>query len=126
MDALFAGIEDDLGDLGPLVRDELVRGVHAETYLAKQRQQAIADANQRIEAACVEGLGQKMMSVDLSFWHFWNQKEPGCWADKDFRRRMARDNPELRVKSAPTKCRVQVDGFRDRRPSPVNGGLVLA
>lgn len=130
--SFFDGIEDDLGDLAPHVRDELISGIHAERVMAAQSQRNIAEANERLEQACIEGLGQKMMSVDLSVWHFWNQKYPGCWKDKGFRRDIARDNPDVRVKYTPRSNVVRIDGFRDTsRESAPSGdtsekGLVLA
>ena len=112
---MFEGLEEDLGDLGPLVRDELLSGIHAEAVMASQRQRNIAEANERIAQAAVEGLGQKMMSIDLAYWHFWQLREPGCWKDKDFRKRVMRDNPDVRVRYTPRKSCVRVDGFRDKQ-----------
>lgn len=111
---MFEGIEDSLGDLAPHVRNELLTGLRAEHVMAQQSQRRIAEANERLEQAAVEGLGQKMMSVDLTAWMFWQLKYPGCWKDKTFRREIARDNPDVRVKYTPRTTTVRVDGFKNR------------
>lgn len=95
----YGGIVDDLGELAPYVRDELIAGIQAETHLAELEQRKIAEANSRLEAAMVDGVGQHMLSVDAGLYAWWAMREPGCWSDKDFRRRIARDNPSVRVKS---------------------------
>jgi len=95
----YGGLVDDLGDLAPYVREELIAGIQAETHLAELEQRKIAEANSKLEAAMVEGVGQHMLSVDANLYAWWAIREPGCWSDKDFRRRIARDNPSARVRS---------------------------
>jgi len=93
-------------DLEAAVRDELIRGQFAEQALALAEQERIAQANHQIERAFTDGLGQCTMAVDIGLYTYWEQRMPGCWSDPDFRKRMARDNPELRVKSRSKKIQV--------------------
>lgn len=102
-------------DLEAAVRDELVRGQYAEQALALAEQQRIAEANHRLERAFTDGLGECTMAVDLGIYTYWEHRMPGCWADKDFRKRMARDNPELRVKSRSKKIQVSFAGKPETR-----------
>ena len=112
---MFDQLEDDLGELGPLVRDELIAGLHAEEVMARQTMRAIEEANERIGAAAIEGIGQKMMSMDANLYFWWAIREPGCWQDKGFRREILRDNPEVRPRYVPRKTTLRVNGLRDTR-----------
>ena len=109
---MFEDLEEDLGDLGPLVKAELVAGINAERYFAQQAAERIEEANARLGAATVDGLGQHVMSIDLTTYHYWNQQYPGCWQDKNFRREVMRDNPATRVRYEPRTASVRIDGFR--------------
>ena len=94
----LAGLVGQFGDLAPLIERELRLGWHFERVMTRARQKEIAKA--QMERKTVEGLGQVMMSVDPTAYHFWGQKLGyQCWKDKTFRREFARDNPEVRVKT---------------------------
>jgi hypothetical protein len=95
-------------DLDALVRQELILGWHAEAAMAKARQARIAQANDRISNAAIEGIGQRIMSMDLFAFTDWERREPGITSDPEWRRTMMRDNPELRVKYTPAKTTVTV------------------
>lgn len=110
--SLFAGIEDSLGDYTELVRNLMIEKVNMQLFMARQALRRIGEANARIERAAVDGLGQCMMSVDANLYHWWAAREPGCWQDKQFRREILRDNPEVRVKYKPRKTTLRVDGLR--------------
>lgn len=103
-------IED--ADLAEGVKQELIAGWHAEAALAKARQARIAEANARLENAAIEGIGQRVMSMDLFAWLDWERRFPGITGDSGWRKSMLRDNPELRVKYTPRTTTVRVDGFK--------------
>jgi hypothetical protein len=99
------------GDLPRQVMDEFRRGWHAQAILAEQEQKAIAAA-QPVKH-WMDGVGQHVMSITPEVYHYWrNRLGPGCWANKEFRREFARDNPEVRVQSIPRKTCLRVNGFR--------------
>lgn len=108
-------IED--ADLAEGVKQELIAGWHAEAALAKARQARIAEANARLENAAIEGIGQRVMSMDLFAWLDWERRFPGITGDPGWRKSMLRDNPELRVKYTPrrTTVRVTSDEWRGAR-----------
>lgn len=116
---LIGGEEIDDETWG-LVKDELVAGWHAEAALAAGRQQRIAQANDRIAHAAVDGLGQKVASIDLFSFLDWERREPGITSDAGWLRSLLRDNPECRVAYTPRTARVQHPGL-DLRPSEITG-----
>lgn len=97
-------LEADLGDLAPLVKEELQRGFFASMVNAEMRQQRIKAASDRLAAArrTVDGIGQHVMSIDFDSYMFWNQQLPGCWQDKAFREEFAKANPHTRVTTTST------------------------
>lgn len=88
------------------LKQELIEGKHADQAMAQANQMKIAAANDRIERAFVDGLGQCTMQVDLTAYLLWQLREPGCWSDKQFRREFMRDNPSARVKSRSSKTQI--------------------
>lgn len=115
-DSLWSELVTDLGDdMAHLVKEELLRGWHADAVLAATRQRRIAEANARLEHCAVEGVGQHTMSVDADVWHSWNAAEPGCWNDKSFRNWFAKKHPETTVPYTQRKTMV---GYR---PSEITG-----
>ena len=103
MSDLAVELESDLGDLAPLVTEELRTGWHASMVNAELRQQRIKAASDRLEAArgMVDGIGQHTMSIDFDSYIYWNQQLPGCWKDKRFREEFKRANQHTVVKSTP-------------------------
>ena len=97
-------LEADLGDLAPLVKEELQRGWHASMVTAEMRQQRIKNASDRLAAArrSCDGIGQHTMSIDFDSYMYWNQMLPGCWQDKTFREEFGKANPHTRVISTST------------------------
>lgn len=93
-----------MGDLAPLVKEELQRGWHASMVMAEMRQRQIKAASDRLAGIrrTVEGIGQHVMSIDFDSYIFWNQQLPGCWKDKGFREDFAKANPHTRVESTPS------------------------
>lgn len=71
---------------------------HAE---AVERQREIARSSG--ERRSVEGLGRATMEVDQRVYNEWTRKEgKEIWKDKSFRKWIAKENPELAVKSKGT------------------------
>ncbi len=97
-------LEADLGDLAPLVKEELARGWHFSMVTAEMRQRRIKAASDRLAAArhSMDGIGQHTMSVDFDTYMYWDRELPGCWKDKTFRDEFAAANPHTRVQSTST------------------------
>ncbi len=88
------------------VEKELRSGVLMEQVQARARQKAIGQANHR-QHRSVDGLGQKVASVDAVSYHHWGQRLGyDCWRDKQFVGEYLRDNPQARVNSGGTKLQV--------------------
>ena len=97
-------LESDLGDLAPLVTEELRVGWHAKMVTAEMRQRRIKAASDRLAEArrSVDGIGQHTMSIDFDTYLYWDRELPGCWKDKTFRDQFAQANPHTRVQSTST------------------------
>ncbi len=97
-------LEADLGDLAPLVKEELRTGWHASMVTAELRQRRIKAASDRLAEArqSIDGLGQHTMSIDMDSYLYWDRELPGCWKDKGFRDEFAKANPHVRVQSTST------------------------
>jgi hypothetical protein len=97
-------LESDLGDLAPLVTEDLRVGWHAKMVTSEMRQRRIKAASDRLAEArrSVEGLGQHTMSIDFDSYMYWDRELPGCWKDKAFREEFAKANPHVRVQSTST------------------------
>jgi hypothetical protein len=110
----------DDAELGELVKEELRLGWHFDAVQAKTRQARIAQANARLVAAHIEGVGQHVASIDAFAFHDWERREPGITRDPDWLKSLLRDNPECRVESRPGKTTVSMAGL-DCRPSQITG-----
>ena len=102
------------------VREELKTGWQAQASLVAGRQARIAQANDRLEHAWIEGLGQHVASIDSFAYADWERRNPGITGDKDWLHGLLRDNPECRVRSRSAKTQVSMAGL-DFRPSNVTG-----
>jgi hypothetical protein len=99
-------------ELAPLAA-EFRAGWNARAAMAEVQQAQIASANERLQRAHVEGLGQCTLSVHPDIYFGLEALHgKGCWADKDFRKRYLRDNPHLRVKSQSKNTTLRVNGLR--------------
>jgi hypothetical protein len=77
---------------------DIQAGWNVQSILALQRQARIAKANQMLDRAHIDGIGQHELAVDNFAFHSWGQKLGyKCWSDKNFRREFARDNPGAKV-----------------------------
>ena len=84
---------------------ELHRGTHARQVTAHFRQEQHAREWQG--AVGVDGLGAPEMVIDATAFHFWGARLGyECWDDPTFCREMMRDNPAMKVKTAPAKTTI--------------------
>jgi hypothetical protein len=102
---------DSDNELFDLVKKELCVGWQFNAVTAATRQARIAQANARLEAAHIEGLGQHVASIDQFAYHDWERREPGITRDPDWLKSMLRDNPECRVQSVSPKTQVSFAGL---------------
>lgn len=101
------------GDLPRHVLNEFRRGWRMAEVMAGIEQKRIA-AEQPERTWC-DGLGQMTLSIQPDAFHFWGQRLGyKCWADKQFRREFARDNPAARVRSRPRKTCLRINGFKEQ------------
>jgi hypothetical protein len=98
-------------ELFDLVKKELCVGWQFNAVTAATRQARIAQANARLEAAHIEGLGQHVASIDQFAYHDWERREPGITRDPDWLKSLLRDNPECRVQSSSSKTQVSFAGL---------------
>lgn len=106
---LWGELVADLGDeMQHLVKEELLRGWHADAVLAATRQRRIAQANDRLENCAIEGIGAREMSIDADSYFAWQGVNPGCWQDRDFRNWFKKKNPESVVKYTPRNTTILV------------------
>jgi hypothetical protein len=108
------------------VREELRTGWQAQAALVAGRQERIAQANNRLEHAWIEGIGQHVASIDSFAYADWERRNPGITGDKDWLHGLLRDNPECRVKSRSAKTQVSFAGLTPPRggPDTVSSGSV--
>ena len=93
------------------VRGELTAGWNAQASLVAGRQARIAQANDRLEHAWIEGIGQHVASIDSFAYADWERRNPGITGDKDWLHGLLRDNPECRVNSRSAKTQVSFAGL---------------
>lgn len=95
-----------MADITDQVREKLANR-HIDSYdqrhaEAIKRQAEIAKQN-RDGKRSVEGLGRATMEIDSKVYNEWTRREgKEIWKDPEFRKYMAKNNPELRVKSQGT------------------------
>ena len=93
-----------------LVGKHLRARVHSELNGAYEGAKQIAKDNHNTEYRAMDGVGEMTASIDSRSYHYWAQKEPGCWNDPKFTKEYLRDNPEARVKSKSGKIQVGYNG----------------
>lgn len=99
---MVASIDAAYGEgMGMLVFEEFEKDWQEIQAGMVRNTREIARANHARPNMSVEGLGQRVMSVDPNSWAYWANREPGCWNDKKFRDEYLRDNPEARVPYTP-------------------------
>jgi len=93
--------------------EHLKQGILADRNAIAGNAKAIAADNSKKEYGHVEGLGELTSSIDSRSYHYWNNREPGCWNDKQFCKEYLRDCPEARVSAKSQKIQVGYcgDGF---------------
>ena len=88
----------------------LLQRVLSERNAIAANAKAIAAENNNREYGHIEGMGAMTASIDPASYHYWHNREPGCWSDKQFVREYLRDNPEARVKTRSQNIQVGYDG----------------
>lgn len=105
----LARIDQAYGEgMGALVLEEFAKDEIAERKASRDRQIAAANRNHSRANLSVEGLGQRVASIDGASWAYWQNREPGCWQDKQFLNEYLRDNPEARVPHTPAAAKIIV------------------
>lgn len=77
--------------------DGFTRYIEFEKEQNRKKMIEIAAAEAKERRKTVDGLGQVVSQMPVNIYMRWDREFPGCWKDKDFRRRMLNDNPELRA-----------------------------
>lgn len=96
-------------------REEKLKRHRWRYHLAVWRQRQIAKRNARREMRFVDGTGAHVLTIDDHLAALCRQRYGmKCLQDPEFRRRLARDHPEVRVPS-PARRLHPVNGFRDLR-----------
>lgn len=91
--------------------DDLRRGWHAKAMLAAHRQIQHAQLMQQLVPLHNEVLGQLTLVVDPVLYEEAKRLHgPECWRDKEFRRQIARDNPQMNIRSKSRRTTVVVNG----------------
>ncbi len=73
------------------------REMPAEKARAAQEQTRIAQKLQAQGSVRINGLGQKMGSIDRRTYFRHQQENPGCWSDPGYAEQLLRDSPKLRA-----------------------------
>lgn len=80
-----------------MICERAIREQPAEKIAAQLRQFSIKRAMQMAGSIAVEGMGQKIGSIDSRLFYRWHQQYPGCWNDPEFVKKMLKDNEDLRA-----------------------------
>ena len=105
-------------DVREKTAEHLRQRVLSERNSIAANAKAIAADNSSKEYGHIEGMGAMTASIDPASYHYWHNREPGCWSDEQFVREYLRDVPEARVKNKSQKIQVGYDGdgFIHHRP----------
>ena len=107
--------------------NDVRRGHNMRLALAAERQIRTAAVLKQTDADVFAkgGLGVRTMTVDpVIYWEMVRRFGAGCWRDKQFRKDMLRDHPELAVHARSRKITARVDGRRDSAGARTAGGLI--
>ena len=105
------GAADEMAFLN-LTEEQVRAGVNVRTHLAYAEHDRIAAANQRIERATVEGLGQLECQVPAHVYFALMQVHGrDCWQDADFLRSYQKNNPGAKPKTVARKTTVRAPGL---------------
>ena len=95
-------------------REEKIKRHRWRYHIAMWRQRQIAKRNAARQMRFVDGTGAHILTVDDHLAALCRERYgSSCLQDPDFRRRLARDHPEVRVPSPPRRLH-PVNGFGDR------------
>lgn len=102
-------------------REEFIEGRAAQQQLSLLRQARIKQASDQIAHRHVEGLGQKIATIDPVIYEDMERRYGrGCWRDKEFLRDTLKRNPALQVRCE-TRTTLVVNGFRQHKGNVGHG-----
>mgnify|MGYP003133407627 FL=1 len=107
------------GDLRSRVGNALRQRVSLQLGQAFTDAKSIGAANNSKSYRHMDGLGEMRGSIPPTAYQYWEQREPGCWSDKEFVKKYLQDNPEVRVNTRSGKIQV---GYRGNGFIPVGAG----
>jgi hypothetical protein len=79
------------------LHDYVLKNVDKEKARAVLNQARIARIMQQAGSVSINGIGQKIGSIDARTFFRWEQQLPGCWRNDEFRKEFLRDNPNARA-----------------------------
>ncbi len=68
-----------------------------EKVKANLRQIRLANIMRQAGSLQIDGLGQLKARIDPRLFFRWELEYPGCWKNKDFVKKMLKDNPHMRA-----------------------------
>ena len=106
-------------------KEELIRGEDVQMNLARARQIQIKRANDRLSHCFMDGVGQRIASIDKHIFHRMCLMHGRHWfRDKACLRDTLQRHPELAIRARPGKLTLRVQGLRPdaRKPHPRDAG----
>lgn len=93
------------------VADELDKGRFAQTYLAMQEAERVAQTVQKIERKYIDNFGEVVCTVPIEvFVHYFKKEKGMCWHNNDWLKWFKRTFPQFSVKSKSPFSRVSFAG----------------
>lgn len=94
---VFEEVADEFG-LGAAnaFMKEVQSGIALEQGTTKRHVNKSAEVHYRTSKA-IDGMGYIASDIPADVWHSWNQRYPGCWEDKRFRRDFLNKHPQFKV-----------------------------
>jgi hypothetical protein len=106
-DVFSEALVEALGDLAPLIVDDIVTGWNFKLAHLKAMQRNVAVASAAMELGSIEGLGQLEMKLTPDVFHYWGSRYGyDIWQDKGWVRRFKQDNPEVTVRNQAKKATI--------------------
>lgn len=87
----------EVGALRDAINSQVKRSIESEKAQARAAQTQIARKLQSEGSRRVEGIGQKIGSIDRRTFFRLHQENPGCFQDAGFVDQLLRDSPKLRA-----------------------------
>lgn len=98
-------------DITEAVKTELRNDIQHDILTGNKHQNIIAQFNDINRPRMIDGIGEVVLSVDEDLFYAARMVfGEDCWSDKDFRRWVAKNFPETRVKNRSSKIGVGYTG----------------